>query len=652
MSCNLLYRIGGEPTNVATLGEDSHAAWWLDVDEHFERYRVQYSTAVDSWADFEQFEATLANSLGMGPLHLATFPRGRARVVSLVSSGGTLVNTLTGTEVQSLFPESIETKDRFHWAGRFSVTFVRARVPACTDGPNLFFRVGGSASNTIALGALEESAWTPDVDDRYERYECALLTDITSWATYEAFETSLANSLGLGPLQLNDFARGGSKVVSWTNSGGALVNAATGTVITSVWPVSIEPGDHAAWSGRLKVTFLRPRAQALTGANLFFRVGGSAANTLALGAFEYSDWTPDVDGRYERYHCAIRTDVESWADYAAFETTLANSLALGPLEFIDYPRGRSKIISWTNSAGALYNAATGETIAGVYPESISGDDHEDWTGKATVTFVRARKGALTGTNLFFRVGASAANTLALGAFEESDWTPEVDGRFVRYRCAVVTDVDTWADYETFEASLAGSLGLGDLKLARYPRDGAQILSWSNSGGTLYNALTGTTVDSVFPESIAPEDHAGWTGRVTVTFVGVRRDKLGGSNLFFHVGADPGNAVRLGALEESEWTPEVDERSERYACAVVADVRSWTSYETMEATLAASLALGPLKLVTYPRGGARIVSFANSGGALVNSLTGTTVESLFPESIRTSSHDDWDGKLTVTFVRVR
>ena len=258
MGTNLFYYIGGSDTNVASLGQFSYAYWTPETDEHFERYTVQYMTSVNSWGDFETFEGTLATQLALAPLVLETYPRGRARVISLSNSGGTLVNSLTGTSVSSVFVESIEAADRTHWGGAFNVTFVKARKTAMNT-PNLFYRVGGSAANTIALGSFEDSDWTPQVDGRFERYECQCITNVTAWGTYEQYEASLANSLALGPIETVEYPRGGGRVVSFSNSGGTLYNATTGTTVASVFPESVDADDHGEWTGRFGVTFVRAR---------------------------------------------------------------------------------------------------------------------------------------------------------------------------------------------------------------------------------------------------------------------------------------------------------------------------------------------------------------------------------------------------------
>ena len=258
MSSNLFYKVGGSETNVVTLGDYDWTCWSPEVDEHFERYRVRYATSVDTWADFEQFEASLANSLGLGPLRFAAYPRGRARVISLSNSGGTLVNSQTGTSVESVFPESITPEDRFHWAGCFTVTFVKARRSAL-DGSNLFYLPGGDPADAVELGSFEDSVWTPLVDDGFERYRCVLLTSVNSWASYEAFETSLVTTLAVGPLRLVGYPRGGGRIVSFSNSGGTLLNSLTGTSVQSVFPESVQSGDHDNWDGKSTVTFVRAR---------------------------------------------------------------------------------------------------------------------------------------------------------------------------------------------------------------------------------------------------------------------------------------------------------------------------------------------------------------------------------------------------------
>jgi len=48
----------------------------------------------------------------------------------------------------------------------------------------------------------------------------------------------------------------------------------------------------------------------------------------------------------------------------------------------------------------------------------------------------------------------------------------------------------------------------------------------------------------------------------------------------------------------------------------------------------------------------VVVDAGEVGVVFNSLTGTTVASLFPETIKSSNHDNWDGRMTVTFVKAR
>lgn len=258
MGCNLFFKIGGSASNVASLGQFSYAQWTPEADEHFERYTVEYMTSVNSWGDFETFEGALATQLSLGPLIQETYPRGRARVISLSNSGGTLVNSLTGTSVSSVFVESIEADGRAPWGGKFSVRFIKARKTACVT-PNLFYRVGGSAANTIALGSFEDSEWTPAVDGRFEKYTAHCITNVTAWATYEQYEASLANSLALGPLEAVEYPRGGGRVVSFSNSGGTLYNANTTTAIASVFPESISADDHGAWTGKFDVTFVRAR---------------------------------------------------------------------------------------------------------------------------------------------------------------------------------------------------------------------------------------------------------------------------------------------------------------------------------------------------------------------------------------------------------
>ena len=123
-------------------------------------------------------------------------------------------------------------------------------------------------------------------------------------------------------------------------------------------------------------------------------------------------------------------------------------------------------------------------------------------------------------NIFYLAGAAPAEARALGT-HRGRWTDRTDGRFVRYDCDLFTAVDSFGDLDQFAASLASTLSLGPLVLVRFPRGGGRVVSFSNSGGSLVNTLTGTTVDSVFPESISVQEQSTWALSYRVTFVKAR-----------------------------------------------------------------------------------------------------------------------------------
>ena len=123
-------------------------------------------------------------------------------------------------------------------------------------------------------------------------------------------------------------------------------------------------------------------------------------------------------------------------------------------------------------------------------------------------------------NIFYLNGANPAEARALGT-HRGRWTDRTDGRFIRYECELFTAVDSIGGVDEFAASLANTLDLGPLVLVRFPRGGGRVVSFANSGGTLVNTLTGTTVDSVFPESISVQEQSTWALRYCVTFVKAR-----------------------------------------------------------------------------------------------------------------------------------
>ena len=126
MDANIYYLPGGAPGESRPLG--THRGRWADrTDGRFIRYECELFTAVDSFGGIDRFAASLANTLGLGPLVVVQFPRGGGRIVSFSNSGGSLVNTLTGTSVDSVFPESIRVHEQSTWALRYRVTFVKAR---------------------------------------------------------------------------------------------------------------------------------------------------------------------------------------------------------------------------------------------------------------------------------------------------------------------------------------------------------------------------------------------------------------------------------------------------------------------------------------------------------------------------------------------
>ena len=126
METNLFFLIGADPANAVPLG--THPGRWTDeTDGRFLRYRCELFTAVNSVGDLEEFAASVADTLALGPLVLVEYPRGAGRVVSFSNSGGSLVNTFTGTAVESVFPEGVRVEERSAWALRYRVTFVKAR---------------------------------------------------------------------------------------------------------------------------------------------------------------------------------------------------------------------------------------------------------------------------------------------------------------------------------------------------------------------------------------------------------------------------------------------------------------------------------------------------------------------------------------------
>ncbi|MFH0962957.1 MAG: hypothetical protein V2A58_02980 [Planctomycetota bacterium] len=124
------------------------------------------------------------------------------------------------------------------------------------------------------------------------------------------------------------------------------------------------------------------------------------------------------------------------------------------------------------------------------------------------------------TNLFFLVGADPGNAVPLGSYP-GRWTDETDGRFLRYRCELFTAVNSVGDLEEFASCVANTLSLGPLVLVEYPRGAGRVVSFANSGGSLVNTVTGTSVASVFPESVRVEERSAWALRYCVTFVKAR-----------------------------------------------------------------------------------------------------------------------------------